>query len=55
LVYHSLHDTNIELMHKYPKATAWQAISIAVLESSDGYPDTALVEVRPFISFRFAR
>tara|TARA_B110001450_G_scaffold139818_2_gene130944 strand:+ start:1478 stop:1624 length:147 start_codon:yes stop_codon:yes gene_type:complete len=45
LIYFSLSEENANIMQQND-ATGWSAISIAILESEQGYPDSALIEVR---------
>jgi hypothetical protein len=44
LIYFSLSEENGRILAEHA-ATGWQAISIAVLDSEQGYPDSALIEV----------
>jgi hypothetical protein len=45
LIYFSLSEENANIMQEHA-ATGWSASSLAILDSEQGYPDSALVEVR---------
>jgi hypothetical protein len=45
LIYFSLSDENANIMQEHA-STGWSASSLAILESEQGYPDSALIEVR---------
>jgi hypothetical protein len=45
LIYFSLSDENARIFNEHA-ATGWQPLSMAVLDSEQGYPDSALIEVR---------
>jgi len=45
LIYFSLSDENARVMQDHA-ATGWQPLSLAILDSEQGYPDSALIEVR---------
>lgn len=45
LIYFSLSEENANIMQEHA-STGWSASSLAILESEQGYPDSALIEVR---------
>lgn len=46
LIYFSLTEENARILQEHA-ATAWQPLSVAVLDSEQGFPDSSLLEVRP--------
>ena len=44
-IYFSLSEENARVMQEHA-ATGWQPLSLAILDSEQGYPDSALIEVR---------
>ena len=45
MIYHDLSDDEVTTLTTIDES-AWQAISAAILDSQQGYPDTTIIEVK---------